>query len=989
MAQYQSDCSATASLSYWFGGCQQHKSTNSIMVYYPTLTPTPVPQIGPASNLSNCNSGGCDCSYSFDTVAAGSVWQSAFFTDEEYWLNSSSNQDMLTIQTFQSGSMQNYTNCNNYGFKNVAAKRQWHGCYAWTSPDGCSTYYSNIASADQTKYTTCTITASFSSLDIYLPTGTETITATIGGYVMVNPNTGIITNGLSSTQTTTDTIKGITYYTNNGAGYTSDGTTTSSFNSGGSTLVDSCFADVHCGNVIAGGLTDLVTGGITITTLDSIIDYWNNYSISIYSASLGTCTQSIATMSAITNANSYSATGYLNQSYTNGDNFGNMYQQFNNTQMYVSWTKSGTSYSWTYGHITSNNSSYDPYGGVTYTYPSTGSGTLSLTNTNSAASILGDCEGALLSTWDMSDNQVYPWRTDNYTSFAPLVTRREVQANVIPLQYGFIPATIDNKLSPNSSSIAPTGYNQMAWQDPNQFYFVFDSGGSAIGTGSAHYDGTIIGNPLAYGNYDIPPTPPYTGSTAYGWMDFYFNDIRFCQCVEEGCDYTWKGFTYEYGATLADSIVSVSGMASGPQFSLLLPQGCTHWTNNLQAHSLSRGAQRSCAIAGGDGSIWSVKWAETRIPVPHYNYFRPCGSDRVLIEETTAQCFVDSVLDMNAAITGLSGGATVLIYGTSADGIYTGCSQAPNGEYYQLATGSLISALPSDYTHPLSSLYSNGFAGIVRFPDAWSICGETAITLSFSGSNTLVTFLQPQTNLRTGDCIDLWNQSSSVLSSQSVVRISDTQFIFTGSFTGSAYYAMSSGAPSSSWNDTSQKYEGRYNNWFTSYRNSTFNYSGSCNQFCLNFTPCREQAIFLSPNSESVANTKTVWFTDGFTADGVYGSISNLNAEFGMTDMLFQTPLDPANCNVDNTGMTPDIGLCLATTPDDTKAYYYIPQVEAVCSVPYGSPALPSGSAIPVMVQPSLAGVVGSSFTFINEPWNIFANQNANCPCVLFNYPSC
>ena len=41
----------------------------------------------------------------------------------------------------------------------------------------------------------------------------------------------------------------------------------------------------------------------------------------------------------------------------------------------------------------------------------------------------------------MTDDAVYPWRSDGFTSIAPMVTRNEVPENVSPLNFGAFTVT--------------------------------------------------------------------------------------------------------------------------------------------------------------------------------------------------------------------------------------------------------------------------------------------------------------------------------------------------------------------------------------------------------------------------------------------------------------------------------------------------------------------------------------------------------------------
>ena len=1015
---YQSACSAASANVLYLGCYQHHSANNSAVLYYPTTNPTPVPTNGNGTSIG----GPCDCtttcSVFCNPAASGSVWNSAFNGGEEYWKNPTGSIDMLTIQGFAAGSSQPYNNCFNYGFKNVAARRQWHGTYGWLSNDAC-TNTSSIA-PDQTKYLNCSIAGSLASNTVDLTYGTTTTNASVSGTVSVGANTGLISSGLTSTEDDYYTpVSGSmvhTLHSVNGAGYTITGVTTTSYASGLGTSMD-IFPDVHC------------TGSTWAQSVQAKVGAWNSLATSLVAGGGGLVYPPIVQF-----------LPGISNNFVYGPYSANIvqYDQTSGSVIYsssLSCNISGSNTSFTEGwsYVLDNwNILYTGAQGTMQTaVNSSYSLTMGLSNKQLSTTVQTDCANALLSTWNLADNAVYPYRTDEYTSIMPLVTRREVQNNIMPTGH-FYSYTMNDLRSPvrdpngnapftNSGSPPPAGwsvnpnnndctglsytasgwagpcswvptYNQIPWQDPNAYYWIASTTSSlASASGSAHFDGTIIGKPLIEGYIG---TSSLASAIGYGWFDFYGTQINYCP-LPTGYSCTGPNYiqwTYSNGGTLADLSVNCSGL-TGPQLSTFLPQTTTHAVNNYQAHYLCRGASRSANIV--DSGIWAVKWAETRMPVPHYNSFRPCASDRVLINETTAQCFTTSSMVMAGNITGLTTGSNVLLAQCPQAGIYSGCSQTSAGAgNYLLHTGSLVSALPSDYSHGLSSYYPNGFAGIVRFPSAWAICGQAPLSTQATGSNTLISFLSPQTNLRTGDYVDLYSNTALTVASHSVYRSTDTNFVISSSYSGAitaSLYAQSTGSPTSSWQDTSQKYEFRYGQWFTSNRSPIYNSTGACTQSCLTYTPCSEQVVYISPNGENSGNSQTFWFTDTFQADS-YGCIEQLNCEFWMQDPLYQNPFTPS-CFVGNLSVSQDNGTCPNDFNDglgDFTAYIpYPPQVEAVCALPSGSPSLPPGVTIPALTKPQLAGFpsyAGYTFSTFLDPWTVAANiMNVTASC-RFNY---
>lgn len=1073
MVNYQSACSGGTP---FLGPCHQNQHPgNSVEIYTNNLYPFPIAQAGTPPN----SGGTCDCTETYDptaysikfdstkldlekfssvipliaegrdrstpTVDEPYDWQSAFFTFAEWWLNDIDNTDMLALQTYSdSSTSQAFNNCSNFGFKNVAGRRQWHGVYAWDTPGictGCGDPVAIATPADTTKYLTCRIIATLHSTFVDAEGGVplgdwSTIDANISGDVTIDPVTGIIASTLSSTETETRAaIGGISYYCHNGAGYSNyGGGDVVNFCAGGSTILDACYVDLHCANVPVAGILSSSGGAITIDELPGTFNAeaenaQYNWTVDGGSSGPGEPTFTMTLMSAVTDTNSYTGSGSYSESINDFDLDDNPYVQTTTISATCTWSRVGTVYTWDYTWSESwNDGDVDPLGDVTYTTTAHGTGSMTLLdtglNTNSYFDILADIEDNLLITWNLADNAVYPWRyvdagsgqPDVGTSFMPLVTRREVQYNRDMFEYGFIPATMDDLSSPTTDPCYPSGFYQIAWQDPNSYYWEQNTLGTIVGLGNNHFDGAVIGAPLAYNNYGVP-----IGSIGNGWFDFYFDNIRFCLPDPDACPGSlWTGYNYAYGGTLGDATVSVEGIPTGGSYTFFLPQTATHWTNNKQAHFLSRGAIRTCletaydsfgdTIVVDDG-IYSTKWAETRLPAPHQNYFRPCGSDRVLIDNTSSQCFnSDGTIAGSLGNTAnpLTTSSTVLIFNPPSafsvhapQGLYTGCHQTPLGDgsgNYHLIVGPGPTPLPSDYELLLGETYGNGIAGIVRFPNAPAICGKVAVSTSTTdsytnGSDTDIIFSAPQTNLRSGDQIQLYDSSMHSLGSWTVTKVGTTNvnFLVGSTAVSSAVWATSvydsSGNPINlGWYDSSPKFEFRTNYWFTSQRNSDFNTSGECSQNCLPFSPCKEQVVFLVPpsNPESAPNSVNIWYPSVASMDGLCGSYQQLNVEFWMNDLLYQPP-NPCGAAQSDLSLQEDNGSCQTST-SSTVYYPFPPQVEAVCSPPLGAP-LPSGVTIPPMVQPPIAGLVGTSFTLNGlEPWAVYQNAINNDCCINNNW---
>ena len=982
---YQSSCSSQSYNKIWFGDCNNNYSTSSdnVVTYYPTLTPTPLAKVGPP------NGGGyCDCSAPFDTVDTGSNWNSAFFGGEETWLGNP--QDMLALQTFAAGATESFSKCQNIGRKAVASKRQWHGTFGFISNDICA--LSRSIAPDQTKYLSKGISLAGSAYSTDLRPGGGSWTAGYSGTgtVYINGNTGImaVDGELNESATVVSGTLGIYakahYRTLDGSENSSSGNWTSGVGDG--TSFDNWF------------IAAATNGGFCLN-LDGTVD------VDASEIGFEGITTSPFGLVNVTDPASYGATASLDGWSGTFLITGSFFAAGGPTYI-ITYTaevsRNNTGYSATYSYT--NNSYDNSYEAGTLFGENGATVTLqiNLSVPNTALDIMTNCE-SLLGYWDLTDDVEIPWRyTDDYTAFMPLVMAREVQTNVPP---NFFAYNMPDETSPiYDSSGSVIGYNTTAWLDPNSFQWVYPSG-SVVATGmiSANYDGTIIGNPIVNGVAGLP-----TGGKrciGHNWFDFYYTDIRFCPQPGGGDCFgpSWEEYPYAFGASLADAVVSVSGIEDGGQFSNFLPMCSTHFVNNVQAHNISRGGMQSCGIA--DSGIWAVKYAETRSPAPHINYFRPCGDDRVLIDETTAKNFtLANTLIMDGTLVGLIPDSIILVHNGTNDGIYNNSSQTDNGDgtwTLVLDTGSLLAPLPTNYTRPFTGTNEVGF---VRFPNAPGICGRVGISVISSGSTgVIVNFNDKQTNLRTNDLIDLYDANNVLLfGSRSVTYLNDNNFYLSQSYSGSissSAFAQSTGTPDYHWNDAMQKYEYRWGRWNTSLRDPSFSNSSSCQQNCLNYTPCREQVVCYSPNGEDFINGNTIWFVSAsFQGDGAFGNYNQLNAEFVMTDIFYQPPLPPLVSDITDDMVYATIHPEDGTCPNDSAnpdtgvpiLYYQIPRVEAVCSVPSGSPALPSDITIPPMNQPPLPGVIGYSYSVTQQPTTYYYNTTQHCTSSCrFKYYNC
>lgn len=903
--------------------------------------------------------------------------------------------------------------CRQRGGKWVQGVRQWHGAYGFTAHDagGCAdtlcattadgvttyTQYESYQPApDQTKYLTmsaaCTltqdITVQVTSVYDYLTGGnylTDVLTLVYAGAkacaigTAVNADAGRVT---LTGNTTTNSLTLTQSHTNNIYGDTGPTTTPDS-----GTAVWPGLDPVHCvanwtanGSGVAIGGAPMYAGG-----------------------GAGPSYQGNATTLALAIAGITGAVGYT------GFSVGLTTYRVSATEFKIvlTMTPPGTSVVTGTGPEPAHGT-----GAFNYTVTTAITGTarweidVVLGGENPAASVYADLQ-SLLGYWDLTNDAQYPPRTDGIWQVAPLMSRDEAPVNVSPVQ--FPPATVNDYRNPQTdasgnapfttgSTPPPAGwtyrpnnndragnapgspdyggpadwmptYGQVGWFDPNAYGFTFPAGYDATNsTATALVEfgltGVVLGapNPAGYQDY----------------FDFRAEVWACCQNdVEETNQVDW--YLQGYGQWLSDAIA-----ASGAQ----LPLNATQWTNYFDAYSKRPFAY----LIQGDPQVYATPpdtrahradalWAQKCVVFPElwpsYDFFRPAGADRFLLEESTV-CFV-------AGLTTPAPGGTF----TSVD--YTGAEVsltvpagtvwggASVGGFYQItASGSTVTlgprvlALPATWASP-SGDTANGF-GQLRFPTAPAILGRDAVSaVTNNGDGTVTLALAAAENwLQTGDAIDLCH--SSITYDEAGNRISEamtrlavnlpatvvdpTHVKVTATYRTIAgtQYIMSHGAPDWSWDDNGRKGDWVYLDWTFDYRTNgeaarlagvtdcagntppaagvpaantgyaAFTQTQYEQAAGLAFRPCCAMALCLSPNGETFTNGTTVGFPATFTFDGRYGARWQAEVEEVMTDLLWQAPHVPYGGST----WTMDDGTCQM----DGFHYGYPPLVEARVRLP-------------------------------------------------------
>ena len=488
-----------------------------------------------------------------------------------------------------------------------------------------------------------------------------------------------------------------------------------------------------------------------------------------------------------------------------------------------------------------------------------------------ASAVQADIE-TLLGQWDMGNDALYPWRTDEFCTVGPLVT------------YNESPGGVD-----------PDMWASAGWVDPHS-----PSAPDAV----EKWDGTKRGKPLPAGHQGT---------------------VNLAQLVESWNPYGgWSTWGY------------------GEQVPGYLPGNATQWTPK----SMAANVVLPCAFVAVDasGRFTAQKWAETKLSRKSYNYFRPCGADRWLVDEETVRC----VTGMQGNAVTVSGddpqwsvGDKVLLEYTGESGVYPIASAA----YPNYTLGAKISDLPIWY------LYENSTIGRLRFWDiAWPICGRIRVT---DASNTfpIRITLANITALITGDSIVVSEVTGNTAANGTwtVTRIDDTHFELQGSLGNGAFtcagWAASLNAPEYTWNDDSPKGDvvaltAQFNG-----RQGVADVNNCATIWAKD--PCA--VLYFSPNAET--------FQNGYPA-GTWGHISggqDVCDEGGderwcgeikqfVPDPLWQPPQRP--CNWDEILQIDPTATWVEDVQGDCSGRYaHRPLVEARCEVPDHAPGWPNDDA--------------------------------------------
>ncbi|HTB86039.1 MAG TPA: hypothetical protein VK742_20505 [Candidatus Sulfotelmatobacter sp.] len=637
-----------------------------------------------------------------------------------------------------------------FGGQWMFVKKMFHGCLGWSSNDACA-QDPNIA-ADQTHYLTCGIDAS-----LYMNAPGEggivnEFNSTATGGVTVNPQSGILTHNLLTTQTNYVTLldQPRVEVTNisGGAGteWDTSGNVTETWLSGATTWMDGyCASGVYCGEI--GTPTQFNTNPVSLTplggiTLQAVVAAFNAAVI----ANGGT------QLPAITDPQNYSGSGTI--LYTTRQ-----------TTLSLSWSTSATEFQWSYDENGATRSGFSP----AISGENKFSGAMTLSNAYTSADFTGDIYAAA-NAWNLTDFTLAKLRTDGTLALAPLCCYDEVQGAISPLA-GFRPVTMDdytgyvtndqNGNSPWTTSTNPPspGWTYAPFNNDSQGQ-PYDGGSNPNWSGPADYNVTwpqrawIDPNNYLWkypnGSYDQSIGPQSGGFTGGATLITGLRSGSIISHNPAGYDpHFWFNFKSSLCLENDDDTTSLWDYQIGGQTPGGLPPVAQRWLDVWEACPYpADDADVGCTptATGVSGvypfAFWNYsagtgvfgKYIQATQKWPAVNFGRPCGPDKYAVDQTTVCCInsgdVTSTLVIQATtnanlpldIGGLAIGNTVAINGS---GIYqiTDLSYAGGG-IFNCTVGAQISALPSGFS------MSNGqgdddanVVGALRWPSAPSTCG--------------------------------------------------------------------------------------------------------------------------------------------------------------------------------------------------------------------------------------------------------------------------
>ena len=326
----------------------------------------------------------------------------------------------------------------------------------------------------------------------------------------------------------------------------------------------------------------------------------------------------------------------------------------------------------------------------------------------------------LMSFWDFGDENVYPWRRDALVNMGPVIYHDEGGGEP------YVPACTASLLT---------------------------------------HTGNIIGKPGPAGIDKIwcVDHPNYCNC-------MFFNDVDAC----------WEIYLRGYGAWSTEcGVPRATAFLTVPEANNV-PQGAFvgsnfFWTSpsscNLDAPSHQ----------GHDDVIWACKYAESIFSKQAFNYFRPCGIDRLQPSESYSNRCISSTSDNVLTLepmgqpTDISTGETMWVCGTgNLDGMWKGTTDSG----YQITLTEPRIASASQF--PIQPITSCG-SGVV-YKTRWQtmtsiICGKIGVSSANNENPVTCSLLEP-TYLVNGDSVQIGGSKGlTIINGVHTISVIDNQHI--------------------------------------------------------------------------------------------------------------------------------------------------------------------------------------------------------------------
>lgn len=522
-------------------------------------------------------------------------------------------------------------------------------------------------------------------------------------------------------------------------------------------------------------------------------------------------------------------------------------------------------------------------------------------------SVMEDCI-ALLDTWPLHDDAVYPWRSDAQTWLMPYVQR-------------------------DAAAVAPT----ISWAtDENCEFF-----------SEVYYSGEIRGAPLPAG---------YSGH-------FDFNHVNWMRTEDSG---TCNGCEDSLGAAQASPVPATATRWTDYNTGSSMTGPGAHVQQRIDAN-YSTGSPGSVPIPG----VRMQKWVETLERWPSANFLRPFGDDRWRMEMDTAVCIssvTGTTVEMNASLSGVSAGELVVFYGGTLTGqVWTVASNSGT----TLTLGTQFDPSPAGTVETLVAANMDEWANHGTWgPDGtvgklrWQAAARPHPRVTGKDLNITVDPVDtykitlPENQIVSGDAVIVLNGGTQVGSTMYFKRITDT--------TGELYTDSGLTTPASAtganklrgyetsyidqvWNTDASRNTVVLRDFDSQFREADADpmlplYDTTLTQYTLTRSNTKQCVFCASPNSQDTdyfsgngsGSIVVTWDSGRVAADMCFGEEWHTDVVQTMADPLWQRPNSPCDTSAQ------DDYPC----EEGANQYHYPALVEPLMagSLPGGAPTIPGAT---------------------------------------------